>query len=268
MTSREIVLANIDHSGVPRAGEAGADGIMKGEDMGTQTGLLFSPAMFREFFKDMYSELFAMAHDYGMKVLMHSCGMNREILPDLMDAGVDVFQFDQPALYDMSELAALMKKSKTALWSPVDIQKILPTGDREIIVEGALRMYDLFEGHLIVKNYPDLAGIGVEPEWDRWAYETLCERAGLPAWKRRIWRSTSVFVRIPLHVPSHISFTRPTVPSSSLTLMPWGWAAELVRISLTRPSVVSPLLWCCFRTTLTRRPMVIFALTVPSMAAR
>ena len=85
----------------------------------------------------MYTRLLGIAHDYGMKVLMHSCGQNWAIVPDLLDAGVDVFQFDQPALYDMPKLAALLRERKAALWSPVDIQKILPTGDRAIIEAGA-----------------------------------------------------------------------------------------------------------------------------------
>ena len=105
---------------------------------------------------------------------MHSCGQNWAIVPDLLDAGVDVFQFDQPALYDMPKLAALFRERKAALWSPVDIQKILPTGDRAIIEAGANRMIDLFWGGLICKNYGDLPGIGVEEEWDMWAYEAIC----------------------------------------------------------------------------------------------
>jgi len=161
------------------AGQAGADGIMIGEDMGTQTGLLFSPAMFRSYFVDLYARLMAIAHEYGMKVLLHSCGQNWSIVPDLLDVGVDVFQFDQPALYDMPKLAALLRERKAALWSPVDIQQILPTGDRTRIEAGAREMYDFFEGGLICKNYPDLPGIGVEEEWDRWAYEAICERAGV-----------------------------------------------------------------------------------------
>jgi uroporphyrinogen decarboxylase len=161
------------------AGKAGADGIMIGEDMGTQTGLLFSPAMFRSYFVDLYTRLLAIAHEYGMKVLMHSCGQNWSIVPDLLDVGVDVFQFDQPALYDMPKLAALLRERKAALWSPVDIQQILPTGDRARIEAGANEMYDLFEGGLICKNYPDLPGIGVEEEWDKWAYDAICARAGV-----------------------------------------------------------------------------------------
>jgi len=173
------VVADVYEQKIHWAGKAGADGIMIGEDMGTQTGLLFSPKMFRHYFKDMYTRLMSIAHDYGMKVLMHSCGQNWSIVPDLLDAGVDVFQFDQPTVYDMPKLAALLKERKAALWSPVDIQKILPTGDRALIEAGAREMVDIFEGGLICKNYGDLPGIGVEEEWDDWAYNAILERAGV-----------------------------------------------------------------------------------------
>ncbi|MBN1641888.1 MAG: hypothetical protein JXA09_11700, partial [Anaerolineae bacterium] len=182
---REVVrlhdlVASVYESKIHLAGQAGADGIMIGEDMGTQTGLLFSPAMFRAYFKELYTRLLGIAHDYGMKVLMHSCGQNWAIVPDLIDAGVDVFQFDQPALYDMPQLAALFRERGASLWSPVDIQQILPTGDRARIEAGARYMVDTFGGMLICTNYGDLPGIGVKPEWDMWAYNAICERVGLP----------------------------------------------------------------------------------------
>ena len=175
------IVAEVYEHKIHQAGKAGAEGIAIGEDMGTQTGLLFSPRMFRFYFKEMYTRLFGIAHEYGMKVFMHSCGQNWAIVPDLLDAGVDVFQFDQPALYDMPKLAALLKERKAALWSPVDIQKILPTGDRDLIEAGARRMVDIFEGGLICKNYPDLYGIGVKEEWDAWAYRAICERIQVEA---------------------------------------------------------------------------------------
>jgi hypothetical protein len=173
------IVASVYEQKIILAGKAGAEGIMIGEDMGTQTGLLFSPRMFRMYFKDMYTRLLSIAHDFGMKVFMHSCGQNWAIVPDLLDAGVDVFQFDQPALYDMPKLAALFAERKAALWSPVDIQKILPTGDRAVIEAGARYMVDTFAGGLICKNYGDLAGIGVQEEWDMWAYDAIRRRVGL-----------------------------------------------------------------------------------------
>jgi uroporphyrinogen decarboxylase len=170
------IVASVYAKKIHLAGKAHADGIFIAEDMGTQTGLLFSPKMFRFYFKEMYTRLFEIAHSYNMKVIMHSCGKNWAVLPDLLEAGVDVFQFDQPEVYDMPRLAALLKEHKAALFSPVDIQNILPTGNREIINNGAKRLFDIFRGGLICKNYRDLAGIGVKDEWDDWAYQAICEQ--------------------------------------------------------------------------------------------
>lgn len=166
-------VAGVFENVIRAAGKAGADGIFFCEDMGTQNGLLFSPQLWHEYFEELYCRLFGLAHECGLKVLMHSCGKNREILEPLLKAGVDCFQFDQPTVYDMNDLARLLKKHKAALWSPIDIQKILPTGNRQIIEKGVEEMLEHFEGFLILKNYGDLKGIGVDPEWDNWAYKAI-----------------------------------------------------------------------------------------------
>jgi len=97
-------------------------------------------------------------------------------LPDLLEIGVNVFQFDQPLVYDLPALADLLRERKAALWSPVDIQAVLPTGKRDLIRNHVDRMYNLFKGGLIFKNYRDLAGIGVREEWDDWAYQAILEQ--------------------------------------------------------------------------------------------
>jgi len=161
------------------AGDCGAEGIFYCEDMGTQDRLLMSPKMWRDIFKPHYIRMTDAAHNHGMKVFMHSCGYNWELIDDLVDAGIDCFQFDQPAAYDMPALAEKFKKHKVALWSPVDIQKVMPTGDRELIESEARRMVKAFSGFFIAKNYGDLHGIGVEPEWDMWAYNAILEASGI-----------------------------------------------------------------------------------------
>ena len=167
------LVATVCEGRIRMAAEAGADGIFILEDLGTQTGLLFSPAMFRRWFKDTYTRLYGLAHDLGMKVFLHSCGKNAEILDDLIECGVDCFQFDQPALYDMPALAEKLARRRVMLWSPVDIQKVLPTGNRGFICEEARRLVRLFRGGLTLKCYPDLPGIGVKQEWDQWAYDAI-----------------------------------------------------------------------------------------------
>lgn len=166
---------------IHKAGECGAEGIFYCEDLGTQDRLLMSPKMWRDIFKPHYVRLTSAAHEHGMKVLMHSCGYNYELVDDLVDAGIDCFQFDQPAAYDMPALAEKLKKHKVALWAPVDIQQVMPTGNREFIEAEAEKMVNIFKGFLIAKNYGDLHGIGVEPEWDMWAYNAILKASGIDA---------------------------------------------------------------------------------------
>lgn len=61
-----------------------------GNDFGHQGGLLLSKEMWRDFFFDNIKRLTALAHSYGLKVMMHSCGAVSEIIPDLIGAGVDI----------------------------------------------------------------------------------------------------------------------------------------------------------------------------------
>lgn len=161
-----------------RCAAAGADGVFFCEDWGVQDRPLVSLQMFRERFAPHYRRLTAAAHECGLKVVMHSCGNNTQLLEDFAETGLDGFQFDQPAVYDMPALAAFLRKKKIGLHAPLDIQRVLPTGDRALIEREARRMVDLFRGGLILKNYPDLKGIGVKPEWDQWAYEAFLAAAG------------------------------------------------------------------------------------------
>jgi len=173
-----VIVTDLFVRVIRRFADCGAEGIFFCEDLGTQTRALIGPRMWREVFRPHYERLVGAAHERGLKVLMHSCGYNWELLPELIAVGIDCFQFDQPKAYDMPALAALLRKHRVGLWSPVDIQQVMPTGDRAYIEAEARRLVDTFRGGLIVKNYGDLHGIGVEPEWDRWAYEAVLRACG------------------------------------------------------------------------------------------
>ena len=131
------------------------------------------PAMWNDIFRPLYERLTSKAHEFGMKVIQHSCGYNYELVDDLCEAGIDCLQFDQPAVYDMPALAAKLNSHGVGLHAPCDIQQVLPTGDRAYIEQETARLVQTFRAGLIAKNYGDLHGIGVEPEWDQWAYETF-----------------------------------------------------------------------------------------------
>lgn len=60
------------------------------DDLGTQSGPLISTAMYREFFLPRHRALWRQAgKGAGVPVMLHSCGGIRELIPDLISAGVD-----------------------------------------------------------------------------------------------------------------------------------------------------------------------------------
>ena len=172
-------LIKIAEDIIRRAHKNGVNGIMICDDLGTQNDLFFSPDTFRSIFKDYYKKMADELHNRGMKFFMHSCGRVYKIVPDLIDAGVDVFQFDQPELSG-SHVWAQEFRQEAAFYCPVDIQKIMITGDEKIIKEGALYMVEQFKKHggsLIAKDYPTWNDLNVLPEWQQWARDVIIANA-------------------------------------------------------------------------------------------
>jgi hypothetical protein len=162
-----------------RAWKNGIEGIIIYDDLGTQQNLFFSPETFRTIFKFYYQKIAAEIHDRGMMFFLHSCGRVHGIAADLVEAGVDVFQFDQPELSG-SEVWAGEFGRKAAFFCPVDIQKIMATGDRNLIERGALNMVNQFKssgGSLIAMDYPNWQDINVLPEWQQWARDVIIANA-------------------------------------------------------------------------------------------
>jgi uroporphyrinogen decarboxylase len=66
------------------------DVILFGDDLGMQTGPQVSPAMYREFLKPRHKLMWQRAKQLAdIKVMLHCCGGIRELLPDLIEAGLD-----------------------------------------------------------------------------------------------------------------------------------------------------------------------------------
>jgi len=60
------------------------------EDFGSQEGLLISREHIREFFIPRMKRMIDLAHQAGAYVFFHSDGAIREIIPDMIEAGIDV----------------------------------------------------------------------------------------------------------------------------------------------------------------------------------
>jgi hypothetical protein len=151
--------------------DIGADGVAFCEDWGTEDRLLVSPQMWQEMFRPDFERLIAHTHSKGLTFWMHSCGFIKDIIPPLVELGVDVFQFDQSELhgYDFLEQFA----DRVSYWFPVDIQRTLQTGDRNMIEQKAREMLQRFAargGGFIGKDYTDNTSIGTHPLWQHWAY--------------------------------------------------------------------------------------------------
>jgi hypothetical protein len=155
--------------------DLGADGVFFCEDWGTQERLLVSPRMWADLFRPGFERLIGHCHSRGLTVWMHSCGYVRDIIPPLVELGLDVFQFDQPDLHGLDWLAQF--HGRTTYWCPVDIQTTLQCGDREVIHAKAREMVDKLGrgGGFIAKDYGDNHSIGCDPLWQHWGYEAFLE---------------------------------------------------------------------------------------------
>jgi hypothetical protein len=164
----ETLVAMID-----QYGRIGCDGIGFAEDWGTQLGLMISPPMWREIFKPRFKRLCDAAKRHGMNVLMHSCGRITDIIPDLIEVGVDALLFDQQQVHGIDNLAKYA--GQVTYMCPVDIQAVLQTGDEQQIRAWARTLVDRLwcdgRGGFIADYYGDNTSIGADPQWQAWASE-------------------------------------------------------------------------------------------------
>lgn len=105
------------------------DGLSFMDDWGTQTALLVSPQMWREWFKPLYRQYVGLIHAAGKKAFFHSDGMIRAIIPDLVEIGVDALNC-QLFCMDIEEIGRQLK-GRIAFWGEIDRQRLLPFGTPE-----------------------------------------------------------------------------------------------------------------------------------------
>ena len=72
-----------------------------GNDFGSQNGPLVGGETFRIFLKPQVQRLCSQAHGYGLYTMLHCCGSISELIPDLIEAGVDALQSLQPVTPSM-----------------------------------------------------------------------------------------------------------------------------------------------------------------------
>lgn len=141
----EIHLRNLDV--FARAVGRYIDVILFGDDLGMQNGPQISPPMYREFFKPRQQRLWRRARELtGAKIMLHCCGGVRELLPDLIDAGLEAINPVQITCRGMEAIG--LKRDfgqRLSFWGGgCDTREVLSQGTPAQVREHVKRLVDIW----------------------------------------------------------------------------------------------------------------------------
>lgn len=158
------------------------DLVNEADDYGGQNTLLIAPATWRKMIKPRLAKFCEFVHNNSKaKVFLHSDGAIREIIPDLIEAGVDVLNPVQFTATGM-ELSALKHDfgKDVCFWGgSVDSQGVLPNGTPEEVRDQVRRNVETLmpDGGYICANVhniqPDVPPQNIVALWE--AYSEVCE---------------------------------------------------------------------------------------------
>ena len=116
--------------------ELNPDCIAFADDWGSQQALLISPSLWKEIFLPAYKILFGTVKERGKHVFFHTDGRTIDILPQLVEAGVDLFWVD---LTVSNSLPVLRKRlgGKVCFQGLTDVQFIMKNGTPDEVREHA-----------------------------------------------------------------------------------------------------------------------------------
>lgn len=106
------------------------DLLLMGDDFGSQQAPLVSNEMWVEFLGTGFRAFIDLAKQYGLRVMHHTCGSVRPLVPLMIERGLDVLQSLQPEAADMD--AAVLKRDfgdRLAFHGGISIQRTLPFGN-------------------------------------------------------------------------------------------------------------------------------------------
>ena len=155
-----------------KATDGRLDAVLIGNDFGSQTGLMLSPDAIREFVWPGTAQLVNQAKSFGLKIIHHSCGAIRPIIPDLIDIGVDV-------IHPIQALAAGMEPQglkndfgdKISFCGGLDVQQLLINGTRDQVYKKVIELKEIFPTGLIISPsheaiLPDIPPENIEAMFD------------------------------------------------------------------------------------------------------
>jgi uroporphyrinogen decarboxylase len=110
------------------------DAIMFGDDWGDQRGIIIGPERWRKLFKPRWAKIYDRVHSHGKYTISHCCGSVVDIMDDVIEIGLDVFESMQPEARGMDPYA-LKKRwgDKIAFWGCLGAQSTVPFGEPDAI---------------------------------------------------------------------------------------------------------------------------------------
>ena len=144
------------------------DLIQMGDDLGMQTGPQISPRMYREIIKPRHQALYRYIREHFDGFLfLHSCGSIRQLLPDLIEAGVQVVNPVQTAAagMDPAELKREFGRDLAFWGGGCDTQGVLQHGTPEEVraqVRERIRIFGEGAGHVFNQVHNVLSAVPPE----------------------------------------------------------------------------------------------------------
>ena len=150
------------------------DAVLIGNDFGSQLNLMVSPASLREFVFPGTRRLVEQAHSYGLKVIHHSCGCIYDVIPDLINLGVDAIHPIQALAYNM-EPWRLQREfgDKVSFCGGVDAQELLVNGSSREVEEKVRELIGLFPTGLIISPSHEAILPDTRPENIKAIFDTI-----------------------------------------------------------------------------------------------
>lgn len=115
------------------------DAVALMDDWGTQRAMITSPEIFRKIFKPMYKDYADIARQNGKNVFMHSDGYIIDIIPDLIEVGIDALN-SQVFCMGAKELGERFR-GKITFWGEIDRQNLLPRGSKQEIEQAVHQLW-------------------------------------------------------------------------------------------------------------------------------
>ena len=112
---------------------AAADGlidvVVTGDDFGAQTGLIISRQMWHDLLQPGFRKFIEISHSFNVPVMHHTCGGIYEIIPDMIEAGLDILNPLQPNTFGMDFVKIKSEFGKDLCFhGGISIQTNLPFG--------------------------------------------------------------------------------------------------------------------------------------------